>query len=91
MEKKDDILKKYETKKEELNLLTNELLGLYRNLLEEKIDYKKENKYSRPISGQRVKINTIAAEIKGLEKQIKRSDIKKIEKKIRTQKKKGKE
>ena len=90
MEKKDDILKKFEDKKEELSALTNEMLSLYRSLLEEKIDYKKENEYSKPISELREKVNVINAELKEMEKQIRRSDRKKIEKKIRSSQKIGK-
>lgn len=83
MDEIDNILKILQDKKEKLSDLTNNLLGLYRRLLEEKIDYKNENKYDGLIAEQRTMMKTLETEIKALESVIKKSEIKKIEKKIR--------
>ncbi len=80
METNDDLLKILEGKKEKLSALTNDLLGLYRKLLEEKIDYKEENKYDNPISKKREKIKELETEILDIEKRLKRA--KKVKKSV---------
>lgn len=88
MSGKEKAIKDLEEKKIEMQKLTNELLSLYRKLLEEKIDYKNENKYDDPISKQREKIVKLEKEIREAEKKVKKSDIKKIEKRIKEYSKK---
>ena len=82
MAKKEDIKQKIEDKKKNLSSLSNELLNLYRKLLEEKIDYRKENKYEKPILAQREKIKNLEAEIRELDKLLKNSGSAKIKKKL---------
>ncbi len=75
MEEREELLQKLSEKKEIINNDTNELLGLYRNILEEKINYKKDNKYDKKIAEKRNEIKNLEIEVKDIEKQLKNSGV----------------